>query len=463
MIGGLKPYAEYKESGERWIGLLPASWELRKAKFIFREVDERSKTGKEELLSVSHKTGVTPRSQKNVTMFMAESNVGHKICCPQDLVINTLWAWMAALGVTKHKGIVSPAYGVYRLINAATFLPRFADQLLRTPLYADEYQRRSTGVNSSRLRLYPEAFFRIPVVLPPPDDQAAIVRFLDHANRKIDGFIRAKRKLIGLLNEQKQAIIHRAVTRGLDPAVPLKPSGIPWLGDIPAHWTLKRFKFIVRINSGQVDPRESRYRTLVLIAPNHIQSGSGKLLAKETANEQGADSGKYLVSRGQIIYSKIRPNLRKATIAPCDCLCSADMYPITPTKEVLPEFLLLLLLSQPFTKFAIDCSMRVAMPKVNREALANGLMWYPEPDEQRKVLATVEREKAPYDTAITRTEREIALMQEYRTRLTADIVTGKLDVREAAARLPEALPTPDANDAAPDHDEAESDDDEVAV
>jgi type I restriction enzyme, S subunit len=236
VIEGPKPYAEYKESGERWLGQLPASWDLRRAKFLFREVDERSKTGKEELLSVSHKTGVTPRSQKNITMFMAASNVGHKICRPQDLVINTLWAWMAAMGVSKHTGIVSPAYGVYRPINTEAFLPSFADQLLRTPFYADEYQRRSTGVNSSRLRLNPEAFFRIPVVLPPPDEQAAIVRFLDHANRKIDGFIRAKRKLIGLLNEQKQAIIHRAVTRGLHPDVSLKPSGIPWLGDIAQHW-----------------------------------------------------------------------------------------------------------------------------------------------------------------------------------------------------------------------------------
>ena len=152
MIEGLKPYAEYKESGELWLGQLPTTWDLRRAKFLFREIDERSKTGKEELLSVSHKTGVTPRSQKNITMFMAESNVGHKICRPQDLVINTLWAWMAAMGVSNHTGIVSPAYGVYRPIDPDMFLPRFADQLLRTPFYADEYKRRSTGGNPQLLR-----------------------------------------------------------------------------------------------------------------------------------------------------------------------------------------------------------------------------------------------------------------------------------------------------------------------
>lgn len=109
-------------------------------------------------MSVSHITGVTPRSQKTVTMFLAESNVGYKVCRPNDVVINTLWAWMAALGVAKQTGIVSPAYGVYRPLAAGCFMPRYADLLLRTPMYAAEYLRRSTGVNSSRLRLYPEQF-----------------------------------------------------------------------------------------------------------------------------------------------------------------------------------------------------------------------------------------------------------------------------------------------------------------
>ena len=151
MIAGLKPYPDYQDTGHDWLGSVPAHWSLLRAKRLFREVDERSKTGKEELLSVSHLTGVTPRRLKNVTMFMAESNVGHKVCRLGDLVINTLWAWMAALGVTKHTGIVSPAYGVYRPTDGGGILPAYADHLLRTPLYAAEYQRRSTGVNSSRL------------------------------------------------------------------------------------------------------------------------------------------------------------------------------------------------------------------------------------------------------------------------------------------------------------------------
>jgi type I restriction enzyme S subunit len=266
---------------------------------------------------------------------------------------------------------------------------------------------------------------------------------LDYANGKIERAIRAKRKLIGLFNEQKHAIIHRAVTRGLDPNVKLKPSGIPWLGDVPEHWTLKRFKYVATINTGQVDPRKPKYRNLILIAPNHIRSGDGYLIEKETAADQGADSGKYMVTSGQIIYSKIRPNLRKATIAPCNCLCSADMYPISPkTSELSTDFLLALLLSQAFTKFAVDSSMRVAMPKVNREALANCILWFPSLNEQTQILEYLGREMAPFDTAIIRTQREIDLLREYRTTLTAEVVTGKLDVRETAKGLPDQADEP---------------------
>jgi type I restriction enzyme S subunit len=117
LAGALRPYPEYKESKLPWMGKIPKQWTEERAKYFFREVDERSKTGDEELLSVSHMTGVTPRSQKNITMFKAESYARYKLCKPRDLVINTMWAWMGALGVSKYSGIVSSGYGVYRPLD----------------------------------------------------------------------------------------------------------------------------------------------------------------------------------------------------------------------------------------------------------------------------------------------------------------------------------------------------------
>ena len=263
--------------------------------------------------------------------------------------------------------------------------------------------------------------------------------------------------------EQKQATVHRIVTRGTCPTAQLSATGIPWIGEIPSHWSLRRFKFLASINSGQVDPRQPTYRRLVLIAPNHIERGTGRLRFQQTAAEQGADSGKYLVSRGQVVYSKIRPNLRKATIAPFDCLCSADMYAISPKQsELTADFLLLLLLSQPFTKFAVDASMRVAMPKVNREALADCPLWYPGHEEQASIVKSVEEECWPIENAAGRLEREIELLREYRARLVADVVTGKLDVREAAARLPEDTAASLDADPADEADDPEFIDEEAA-
>ena len=215
----------YKPSAVEWLGDIPAHWDVRRAKYFYREVDETSVTGLEELMSVSHKTGVTPR-KSTVTMFMAESNVDYKICRPGDVVINTMWAYMAALGVARQVGTVSPSYGVYRPRIHNSLNPDYVDPLLRTEIYRAEYLRRSTGITSSRLRLYPDQFLGIPLLCPPEAEQTAIVRYLDRAADRIRRAISAKERLMSsLLTEQRQAVIHRAVTRGLDPNVPLRDSG----------------------------------------------------------------------------------------------------------------------------------------------------------------------------------------------------------------------------------------------
>ncbi len=213
---GLDPNVRFKPIGLEWLGDVPEHWEVNRAKSLFREIDERSENGTEELLSVSHVTGVTPRSEKNITMFMAESYTGHKLCCPGDLVINTMWAWMGALGVSRHIGIVSPAYGVYRPLQSDKLLPQFADLLLRTRPYTDEYMCRSTGIRGSRLRLYPEQFLRIPIALPPPSEQQAILNAIQTATRELNSAIEAARQEVSFLHEFRTRLIADVVTGKLD-------------------------------------------------------------------------------------------------------------------------------------------------------------------------------------------------------------------------------------------------------
>ena len=147
---------------------------------------------------------------------------------------------MGALGVARSAGIVSPAYCVYRFNNHAE--PWYYHNLLRLPLYKGRIKVDSTGVVESRLRLYSDNLFRLEAIVPRMEDQVAIARFISTLDRKVDRLIRAKQKLIKLLNEQKQAVIHRAVTRGLDPNVCFKHSGIDWLGDVPEHWEVQRLR-----------------------------------------------------------------------------------------------------------------------------------------------------------------------------------------------------------------------------
>ena len=257
----MKHYPEYKASGVDWIGEIPAHWEVKRNKRIFNERDDRSATGKEELLTVSHITGVSPRAEKNVGMFLAKTLEGYKHCSVGDLVINTMWAWMGALGISTFDGIVSPSYNVYQL-KSSEYLPRYYDYLYRTPNHVGEIIRWSKGVWHSRLRLYPDAFFGMFTITPPFSEQIQIVDFLDRKTGQIDELIRIKDRRIELLQEQRTVLINQAVTKGLDPNVEMKPSGVEWIGEVPRHWTLTRLKYISNIPvTYGLNIEADRYRT----------------------------------------------------------------------------------------------------------------------------------------------------------------------------------------------------------
>jgi len=194
----------------------------------------------------------------------------------------------------------------------------------------------------------------------------------------------------------------------------MKPTNSPWLGEVPAHWELSRFRYEAVINGGQVDPREKPWSTMTLIAPNHIESNTGRIISVETAEDQGADSGKYLVDQGQLVYSKIRPALNKAAIAETQALCSADMYAISFADRVEPRFALYYFLARPFHTFATILSMRVKMPKVNREELADAPWLVPSLDEQLAIANYLDRETDRIDTLIEEQQRLIEMLRERR-------------------------------------------------
>ena len=208
---GLNPDAPMKDSGVDWIGEIPESWIVRRGKFLFDIVNEYSTTGEEELLTVSDRTGITPRSMKNVTMFMAESLVGYKKCKVGDICSNIMWMWHGAVGVTQYDGVISPSYGVYRQKNE-NYDNEYLDMMLRLPRLVKLYASLSTGLTASRLRLYPDDFMNISFFIPPIEEQRNIVANLKALCTPIDGAITNATKQISLLQERKQIIINDVVT-----------------------------------------------------------------------------------------------------------------------------------------------------------------------------------------------------------------------------------------------------------
>lgn len=249
-LQSINRYEAYKDSGVEWLGEMPEHWEIVRNKDIFEERGSLSSSGDETLLTVSHITGVTRRSEKNVNMFMAETMEGYKHCKEGDLIINTMWAWMGALGTANEAGICSPAYGVYKPKKHKSYNRRYFDYLYRTPNAITEMTRNSKGIVSSRLRLYPKDFFQIQTALPVEIEQAGIANYLDTTTSQIDRKVDLLSQKSTQYSKLKQSLINETVTRGLDNTVTMKDIGVEWVGEVPEHWEVKRVKEVSTVFNG---------------------------------------------------------------------------------------------------------------------------------------------------------------------------------------------------------------------
>ena len=440
------PYPEYKPSGVEWLDNVPAHWEIRRGKTLLRPVDIRSQTGNEELLTVSSERGVVPRESANVTMFKAESYVGYKLCWPGDLVVNSLWAWAYGLGVSRYHGIVSSAYGVYRPLSNLVN-PQFIHCLVRSVAFQWELQVRSKGIWISRLQLTDEAFLGSPFPCPPLVEQAAIVRYLDYVDGRIGRYIRGKEKLVALLAEEKQAVIHRAVTSGLDPNVRLKPSGVEWLGDVPAHWEVRRLGDSVCgcVNGvWGADPNGADDLPCVRVADFNRQTWRVGIPIPTIRAIAPNERRRRILESGDLLLEKSGGGDRQPVGAVIlfdhntQAVCS-NFVARMPVRENFDSVYLVFLHA---SLYAIGLNRRsikqtTGIQNLDSAAYLAESVAFPPLAEQSAIAAYLDKATAAIDAAVARARRQIELMREYRERLIADVVTGKLDVREAAAKLPD--------------------------
>ena len=474
MIAYLRPYPTYRSAEVAWLGEIPSHWEIRRMKYVVREIDLRSLNGEEQLLRVSQYTGVSQRLRAdglNEPDTRADSLVGYKRVEPEDLVINIMLAWNGSMGVSRYSGIASPAYCVYRFRRG--LCPWYFHNLLRSPAYKARIKASSRGVVESRLRLYSDDLGRIEAIVPPPDEQAAIVRFLDWANGRLERAIRAKWKVIALLNEQKQAIIQRAVTLGLDLSVPLKPSGIPWLGDIPEHWEVLPLKGVCAIQSGITlgkDYAGQALREYPYLRVANVQAGHVNLSLVKTVRVTKAEADRCLLQGGDVLMTEGgdldklgRGCVWNAQVSPC--LHQNHVFAVRQNQSRLDPRFLSALMGTSYARayFQSTAKQTTNLAATNKTKLGMFKVLLPGVDEQHRILSRLDEELRPLNIATSRLEREIELLREYRTRLVADVVTGKLDVRETAARLPDEAPLDSVVDDTDLSDECETADEEAAI
>ena len=432
MIHNLKPYPTYKDSGVPWLGEVPEHWEMQRGKWLFRHQKQiNADRSNSNILSLTLR-GVVNNDPDNPEGLVPKDYASYQLFRKGDLVFKLIDLEnlrTSRVGLVHEDGIMSPAY--VRLTPHSDINIRFFYQQ-----YFDLYQRGiynqlGAGVRST---LGPNDLLNINVLIPPLPEQSSTIRYLDHMDRRIKRYIRAKQKLIKLLEEQKQAIIHQAVTRGLDPNVKLKSSGVEWLGDVPEHWPVipnrHLFKETTRKYTGENEIQLSLSQREGLIETDQM---------KERSLRTASYDNFKVVVPDDLVLNRFKAHLGVFFASNLRGIVTFHYGVFRPLKEMKTKYFELLYHTHPYkTIYAgVSNGMTVGLQNLSNQNFYKIKSIVPPLTEQIDILYFVEKETHTFDRAIEVILREISLLREYRTRLIADVVTGKLDVREAVKNLPE--------------------------
>jgi type I restriction enzyme S subunit len=438
MTGGLKPYPAMKDSGVAWLGEVPEHWKVQRLRNLtgmrVSNVDKHTKDDEQPVrlcnyVDVYKNDYIRPSMRLMRATATKDEIERFRLAEGDVLITKDSEAWndigVPALVRESADDLVSG----YHLALLRPFRGRIIGEFLFRSLQSAgvQYQFHVEANGVTRYGLSHAAIKSVWLPAPPLPEQAAIVRFLDHADRRIRRYIRVKQKLIKLLEEQKQAIIHRAVTRGLDPSVRLKPSGVEWLGDVPEHWEVSRVKNEFFCLNRRRVPLSATERGAMTLRRYDYYGASGVI---DKVDEYLFDDELLLVAEDGA--NLVLRNLPLAIIARGKFWVNNHAHILKPRRGNL-EYLAAVMERinyQPWISGA-------AQPKLTQERLMVIAIAVAPPEEQEQIVKAQNEQTAPLRATIGRARREIDLLREYRTRLIADVVTGKLDVREAAARLPQ--------------------------
>lgn len=432
-------YPEYKDSGAQWLGQIPSGWASIPFGALFRRTKRTGFAG-EELLSVYRDYGVIRKSDRDDNFNNASDDLStYQLVEPGDLAMNKMKAWQGSLGISSHRGIVSPAYFVFS--PRREFHPPFLHYLLRSPPYAAGYMTISKGIRINQWDVDPDHLSSLPVMFPSLDEQAAIAALLDRETAKIDALVAEQERLIALLKEKRQAVISHAVTKGLNPHAPMKDSGIEWLGEIPAHWEICRLKHVVQKTDGlQMGPFGGMLTSLAveqtgfkLYGQENTISGDFERGARWITSSQYEEMARYALLPGDMVLT------RKGSLGACR-LVPPDIQPGIADSDTVrirldhgfiePDFAISLMKDAAYVATQVDLTKRGAiLAGLNTSVIANLVFALPPLGEQFQISSYLEALREQFGELISESQAAITLLQERRAALISAAVTGKIDVR----------------------------------
>ena len=413
---------EMKDSGIEWIGQIPKDWDVVPHKRVMHKVKKICEQySGEDIISLTM-NGVIKRDL-TAGGKMPTSFDGYQYVKPNDLLLCLfdIDVTPRCVGVVKDYGVTSPAYS--RFVMHDGYYNAYYDYLLRAIDDDKVFVHLSKNLRSS---LTESDFGAIKTCVPSLAEQERIAAFLDAECAEIDAVLEKTRASIEEYKKLKQAVITQAVTKGVRGDRPMKDSGIEWIGDIPAEWSVVPFSKFARVSANLVNP--SDYQDYLQVSPENIEKDSGKLLSCKTVSEVGVESWNHFFHKGQILYSKIRPKLNKVCIAPFDGLCSADMYPIDT--DNISKFVVYTILSNDFNQqVAMITENRVKMPKINQKELSKIIVVLPaDRMEQQEIVDYLDGECGKIDALIAKKQQYLTEIENYKKSLIYEYVTGKKEV-----------------------------------
>ncbi|WP_095119551.1 restriction endonuclease subunit S [Pseudomonas sp. Irchel s3f10] len=435
-------YPDYKDSGIDWLGHFPEGWSIKPLWALFRR---HKLTGfpDEQLLSVYRDYGVIPKASRDDNFNKPSDDLGaYQLVQVGDLAINKMKAWQGSVGISSYKGIVSPAYHVYAPSHSEA--PQYLHYLFRCNEYIAGYLANSKGIRVNQWDLEPQQHSRMSVLLPSCQEQTQIARFLDHETACIDALIEEQQRLIELLKEKRQAVISHVVTKGLNPMVPMKDSGVEWLGEVPAHWNVSRLKYhSTRIGDGlHSTPEYDDAGDYFFINGNNLVGGAITISpTTRQVNRQEFLKHRVLLDSSTVLISINGTIGNLALYSGEPVILGKSAAYINCTESLSPRFCLYLFSSEQIKRFFENQLTGTTIYNLSLRTIAEIPTPLPSIDEQNSIVEFLNRNVDGFDELIDNAMKLAQLLQERRSALISAAVTGKIDVR--GWQPPASVPTPE--------------------